>query len=37
VNHNGVVYSKDLGANSAAAAPAINNFDPDPSWKKESK
>jgi len=26
-----------LGANSAAAAPAINNFDPDPSWKKESK
>ena len=37
VSHDGVVYGKDLGADSAAAAQAIASFDPDPSWKKEVK
>jgi hypothetical protein len=33
VSHDGKVYEKDLGANSAAAAKAITRFDPDKSWK----
>jgi hypothetical protein len=33
VNHGGVVYEKDLGANSAAIARAMTRFDPDSSWK----
>jgi hypothetical protein len=36
VNHNGVVFQKDLGANSAAVAKAMKRFDPDPSWTKLS-
>jgi hypothetical protein len=36
VNHDGVVYSKDLGENTADAAAAIELFDPDDSWKQEA-
>ena len=35
VNHDGVVYSKDLGPNTAKLAAAMTRFDPDSSWKKE--
>jgi len=34
VNHEGVVYEKDLGKNTAATAKAMNSFDPDKAWKK---
>ena len=34
VNHNGVVYQKDLGKNTARAARAMKTFDPDKTWKK---
>jgi hypothetical protein len=34
VNHEGVVYEKDLGPASAKIAPAIEAFDPDRTWKK---
>jgi hypothetical protein len=34
VNHDGVVYEKNLGASTAKAAAAMTSFDPDPSWKK---
>jgi len=36
VNHDGVVYSKDLGADTAKAASAIAAFDPDSSWTREA-
>jgi hypothetical protein len=36
VSHAGVVYSKDLGPDTAAAANAIAAFDPDGSWKREA-
>jgi Protein of unknown function (DUF2950) len=36
VNHDGVVYSKDLGADTAKAADGIAAFDPDSSWKREA-
>ena len=32
VNHDGVVYQKDLGADTANAAAAIRRFDPGPGW-----
>ena len=32
VNHDGIVYQKDLGANSAAIASAMTHFDPDATW-----
>jgi hypothetical protein len=32
VNQDGVVFQKDLGAETAAAVEAINTFDPDSSW-----
>lgn len=35
VNHDGVVFSKDLGAETAKLAMEIDAFDPDPSWKRE--
>jgi hypothetical protein len=35
VNHDGVVYSKDLGAETAKLALAIDAFDPGTDWKKE--
>ena len=34
VNHEGVVYQKDLGPNTAAIARGIKLFNPDGSWKK---
>ncbi len=34
VNHDGVVYQKNLGKNSAQIAKAMKAFDPDKTWKK---
>jgi hypothetical protein len=34
VNHDGVVYEKDLGAKTANIANAMTKFDPDQTWKK---
>jgi hypothetical protein len=34
VSHDGVVYQKDLGPGTAAAARALTRFDPDPSWSR---
>ena len=36
VNHDGVVFSKDLGPDTAKAAQAIEAFDPDKSWTREA-
>ncbi len=36
VSFDGVVYSKDLGENTAEAAAAIEVFDPDDTWKREA-
>lgn len=36
VNHDGVVFQKDLGADTAAAAPKITKFNPDQTWSKTS-
>ena len=35
VNHEGVVYEKNLGRNTAEAAAKLKRFDPDESWKKQ--
>ncbi len=34
VNHDGVVYQKNLGKDTAAIASRMVRFDPDPSWSK---
>jgi len=34
VNHDGVVYQKNLGPQTAKIAPSISRFDPDSSWQK---
>ena len=34
VNQDGVLYEKDLGPETAAAAKAMALYDPDPSWAK---
>jgi hypothetical protein len=34
VNHDGVVYQKDLGPSTAATARALTHFDPDPTWSR---
>lgn len=34
VNHDGVVYQKDLGAKTAGIASAMKLYDPGPGWKK---
>jgi hypothetical protein len=34
VNHDGVVYEKNLGPDTAAIARKINRFDPDNTWKR---
>jgi hypothetical protein len=34
VSHDGVVYEKDLGPDTAARAAAMTRFDPDSSWEK---
>ena len=36
-NHDGVVYQKNLGKETASAARAMARFDPDPSWTKVSQ
>ncbi len=36
VNHDGVVFSKDLGADTAKVAGAITAYDPDDTWKREA-
>ena len=33
VNHEGVVYEKDLGPGTEAAAQKITKFNPDKTWK----
>ena len=35
VNHDGVVFSKDLGPDTTKLAVEMTRFDPDPSWKRE--
>ena len=35
VNHDGVVFSKDLGQDTDKLAPEIKVFDPDSTWKRE--
>jgi hypothetical protein len=34
VSHDGVVFEKDLGPDTAARAAAITRFDPDASWSR---
>jgi hypothetical protein len=34
VNHDGVVYEKDLGKNTKSIATAMKKFDPDRTWQK---
>jgi len=34
VNHDGVVYQKDLGPNTLATARAMKTFNPDETWTK---
>ena len=34
VNHDGVVYEKNLGAKTAATAAAMTKYDPDSTWRK---
>jgi hypothetical protein len=34
VNHDGVVYQKDLGPNTTAIAQSMTKFDPDETWEK---
>ena len=34
VNHDGVVYQKNLGKGTAKAAQALKSFNPDKTWKK---
>jgi hypothetical protein len=36
VNHDGVVFSQDLGAMTATAVRLIESFDPGPGWKREA-
>lgn len=36
VSHDGVVYSRDLGPDTAKLAEGIASFDPDTDWKKEA-
>lgn len=37
VNHNGVVYEKDLGPDTAAVAREISKFNPAQTWKRMEK
>ena len=34
VNHDGVVFEKDLGPHTAATAKAMKTFNPDSAWKR---
>jgi hypothetical protein len=35
VNHDGVVYQKDLGPKTAEIGPSMTRFNPDKTWKKQ--
>jgi len=35
VNHDGVVYQKDLGPKTAEIAPSMTRFNPDKTWKNQ--
>ena len=35
VNHDGVVFSRNLGRDTAAIAERITRFDPGPGWKRD--
>ncbi len=37
VNHDGVVYEKDLGAQTASMAEAMTRYNPDATWRKAQK
>ena len=37
VNHDGVVFEKDLGANTKALATAMKRFNPDKTWLESPK
>ena len=37
VNHDGVVYQKDLGPNTAQTAAAMTKFNPDKTWTEATK
>jgi cytochrome c551/c552 len=37
VSHEGVVYSRDLGARGEAAARAMTAYDPGPAWRRETR
>lgn len=37
VNHQGVIYEKDLGPNTAAIASGMTTFDPDKTWQRVSE
>jgi hypothetical protein len=34
VNHDGIVFQKDLGLDTTAMAQSMTKFDPDETWKK---
>jgi hypothetical protein len=34
VNHNGVIYQRDLGPETPLLAPAITSFNPEKGWEK---
>jgi hypothetical protein len=36
INHDGVVYERDLGPDTAAIANSIKSFDPGPGWTKSA-
>jgi hypothetical protein len=36
VNHDGVVYARNLGRDTARRVARITRFDPGPGWKKET-
>ena len=37
VNHDGVVYEKDLGSNTPRTVESMSKFNPDKSWKETAK
>jgi hypothetical protein len=37
VSHNGKVYEKNLGKNSAAVGAKMTTFDPGPGWKEVAR
>jgi hypothetical protein len=34
INHEGLLYGRDLGANTAALARQMTSFNPDKSWRR---